>query len=85
MDQIVELERVDLAGVVASEAVANVLDQLRQLGFVIGAEASASSAALGLRRAVRAALRQTLQPLALIRWWHGEPETDHLARGRRTE
>jgi hypothetical protein len=50
MDEVVELERVELARVVAHEALAHVFDQPRELRLVIGADGSAGRAPLSLGR-----------------------------------
>jgi hypothetical protein len=50
MDELVELERVDLAGVVTLEALTHVLEQPPELGLVIGADGGARGSPLRLRR-----------------------------------
>src|SRR5918996_2131963 len=50
VDEIVELERVDLTGVVPSQPVAHALDQPLKLGFVVPADGRAGSAPARLRR-----------------------------------
>ena len=50
MDELVELERVDLAGVVTLEALSHMFEQPRELGLVIGADGSASRSPFRLRR-----------------------------------
>jgi predicted RNase H-like HicB family nuclease len=57
VDQLVELERVDLAGVVPLESSADPLEELCRLSLVVGADAFACGAALGLGRAMRIAGR----------------------------
>jgi hypothetical protein len=50
MDELVELERVDLAGVVTLEALAHMFEQPRELALVISADGRTSRAPLSLRR-----------------------------------
>jgi hypothetical protein len=50
MDQLVELERVDLAGVVTLEALPHVVDQPRKLRLVVGTDDSTRRAPLRFRR-----------------------------------
>lgn len=47
VDELVEIDGIDLAGVVASDAVADVLDQRGELGLVVRADSSPSGATSG--------------------------------------
>jgi hypothetical protein len=53
MDQVVELERIDLARVEAGDPLADSPDQLRKLSLVIRADGGSRSPAFGLRWSVR--------------------------------
>ena len=50
MDQLVELERIDLAGVVTLEALPHMVEQPRKLRLVVGTDGRTRGAPLRLRR-----------------------------------
>src|SRR5439155_26757236 len=76
VDQVVERERVDLAGVVARDLPAQSLDQLAELGLVVGGYGGAGGSPLGLRRAgVRSGSPSLSGSLAIGRGHHNAHRT----------
>jgi hypothetical protein len=56
VDHVVDVVNVDLAGAVAGDGRLDALEELRELGLVVGGDALAGRAPLGLRRVVHGAI-----------------------------